>query len=113
MKTIFKYSIHRDQCINRVFTLRMPSGANILSLGIQGDEVVAWAIVDASQPLEEFKFYGVWTGFSLPPALLDYGYEHRATLQFPDGFVFHIFDGDDVDDAEKAEKEEQEDDIPF
>lgn len=83
MKTIWKFKLE-PEC-----TVKMPAGAEILSVREQGHQIYAWALVDPDAPSEDRHFVGVGTGHDLPDeplkflgsAHLDYG-----TL------VFHVFE---------------------
>lgn len=48
MKTIWKYPL----AITDEQTIRMPIGANILSVQFQGDALCLWAMVDSTIPKE-------------------------------------------------------------
>ncbi len=67
--------------------VEMHKGAEILSVGIQGDDVVVWVMEDTSK-LQEFRnLYGFPTGSNINPCFVFHG-----TVQFSSGFVIHVFE---------------------
>lgn len=76
----------------------MPANAQILSVGVQGENVVCWARVDPTAPLVRRRLVAVPTGSAAPDATHNF----CGTVQFTDrdkveyGLVFHIFDGGEV-----------------
>jgi len=66
----------------------MPQGACVLSVGEQGDAIVAWAIVDPDAPMVQRDISGFPTGCLAPPATAVF----IGTVQRRDGLVFHFFD---------------------
>ena len=55
--------------------------------GVQGDELVLWALVDVSDPTETVHDIVVgWTGMPVETALPPF-----RTVQTPDGLVWHLF----------------------
>jgi hypothetical protein len=71
--------------------LDMPKGAQILSAGAQGDDVVVWAECDPDAPKVSRMVAAAPTGHPLPPAYD--GADFIGTAQMADGLVFHVFDG--------------------
>lgn len=74
-------------------TIRLPSGAKILHVGIQHDNLMLWALVDTNPHIlfEQRHFFVSNTGgfIPYPPSQL----EHIATLILDYGnFVIHIFE---------------------
>ncbi len=66
--------------------------AMILSAGVQGDNVVIWALCDADAKMPCRRLVVAWpTGVVLPPALEDARFVD--TVQMADGLVFHVFEG--------------------
>ena len=74
------------------FLVKMPIGARILSSGVQGDEIMVWALVDPDPSVEEvirrLPVYG--TGHEI--AKSDQGLPFISTV-FMGPLVFHVFDG--------------------
>lgn len=80
-KVIYKYEIVDGG------TTQMPSGAEILSVGVQRDAIVAWAIVNTSAQLVVRKLIVVGTGQSPPEGTF------IGTVGPVMGWMwFHIFD---------------------
>jgi hypothetical protein len=67
----------------------------VLSVGAQGEEVVAWARCDSEAPTGARTLGAVPTGVALPPWLE--GALFVGTVQRSDGLVFHAFDGGERD----------------
>lgn len=87
MHTIWKYTLHPKT------ELEMPKAAEILTVGIQGDDIVMWAKVNPEAPLETRTFLGFGTGHDLPDQIpLKYV---GTTLFTGHNLVFHIFEAVD------------------
>ena len=65
----------------------MPFGAQILSAGAQGDDIVVWALVRTSNSYFPRIIVAAATGELAP------GGNFIDTVQMDDGLVFHLFDG--------------------
>jgi hypothetical protein len=86
-KTIFKYQLKQ---LNRKNTVLMPEGAEILSIQIQGQYLCVWVLVNTDVPKVE-RIIEVWeTGKDLD--YTPYTRKFLATVQFPQGLVFHFFE---------------------
>jgi hypothetical protein len=94
MTKIFKYSLTGPTTI-----LSMPSGAQVLSVGVQGADIVLWAQVDP-EPVTRYdrKFNAINTGDEVPsgtPDRPEYA-EYIGTVSVPafvNGVVvWHIFE---------------------
>jgi hypothetical protein len=70
---------------------RVPKGAKVLAAGAQGEEIVAWLLVDPDAPHVSRMLAAHPTGVELPHAFNDC--EFVGTVQMADGLVFHVFDG--------------------
>lgn len=84
MKTIWKYEIDAGYNL-----LKMPKGAEALTVQLQGWEPQLWAVVDPEAPLEDriFSIYG--TGHVVPSSHGKYvATYHQGPL------VWHVFEGD-------------------
>lgn len=83
MKKIFKYRVTPG------FYTVMPVGAEVLSVGQQGADVMAWALIDdevTGTVGRKIAAYG--TGH---PVLEEAG-KFICTVQMTNGLVFHFFD---------------------
>lgn len=91
-KAVWKYPIP----LRAAISILMPAGAQVLSLQLQHDEPVLWALVDTDteEPPEEREFYLVGTGHPIPNC----AGHHIGTFQLH-GLVFHLFE---VPDAPKT-----------
>lgn len=88
VKKIFKY----DLVIEYKQVVKLPAGANILSVQSQYESPKIWALVDPSLPLVERHFELFGTGHDVP---CDMGVEREfiGTFQLNQGeFVFHLFE---------------------
>lgn len=83
MKTIYKYKLQFTGEQDVFF----PDGADILSLQVQNDEVVLWAVIDtdASSIPAKIRMFG--TGEIIPDSLM---LKHIGTVQIG-SFVRHFF----------------------
>jgi hypothetical protein len=84
LKAIYKYSLssHTAQDIE------MPVGARILTVQVQNDVPVIWAVVDPST-----KYIDILTFLTLATGELvdDIDGKYIGTYQLSNGLVFHIF----------------------
>jgi len=81
---IFKYQL--DLADEQI--VRMPRGAKILTVQMQGFSPYLWAVVDITQPTEERWIATRGTGhmFEGDPGV------YLGTVQLHNGLVFHVFD---------------------
>jgi hypothetical protein len=85
MATIYKYQLEPGRT-----ELRMPEGAQVLTVQMQHGEVCMWAKVDPGAPQEDRAFEVYGTGHQMPdePRLV-----YVATFQMEGGaLVWHVFD---------------------
>lgn len=83
MKVIWKFPIQ----IQDYQSIRMPTGAEILAVQVQGGSPILWALVDPSAPLVSRQLRIIGTGHPIsdnPGKFVD-------TFQLG-GFVGHVFD---------------------
>jgi hypothetical protein len=84
VKTIWKYPLQPD-----VTTLDMPQGAQVLTVQVQGNRPVLWALVDPCQLKRKRRFAVFGTGHDIPDEVGKY----IGTFQLLDGgLVFHLFE---------------------
>lgn len=94
MKTIYKYSLCENIHHNSVYEIEIPKAAKILSVQMQGNVPVIWAIVNPKHPLRKRVFHVFGTGFEMD----DYDkkhYEYITTIQetlATSTFAWHIFE---------------------
>ncbi|TDH35699.1 hypothetical protein E2A64_10185 [Pseudohoeflea suaedae] len=81
---IYKYPFKIDDWVD----VRMPVGAEILSLQVQDGVPTIWAKVAPHQQEATRRFVVLATGETFVDALIGY---YIGTIQL-DGFVWHIFD---------------------
>lgn len=86
MRKIFKYQVSE---LGR--PVMMPSGAHILSAGMQNDSVFVWAIVNPDYPLVKRRIRVYATGEEL-------GYHTGKFVGtvFLDWLVYHVFDQGEI-----------------
>lgn len=84
MKTIWKFSL-KDGGL-----LKMPRGAEVLSVGMQNDEIMLWASVNAEAPRETRIFSIEGTGWCRRE---DIRSKFIGTVMTADHrFVWHVFE---------------------
>lgn len=83
MKTIWKYPLMVTDCQ----TVRMPQGAEILSVADQRGELCVWALVDPDADLEDRMFYIFGTGNPVSEIL---PWQFVGSVQ-QNVFVWHVF----------------------
>jgi len=69
-------------------TVQMPAGAEVLSIGVQREQVCLWALVDPLQPVEPRRFVVVGTGWDVP----GHGRFLGTVLLASGELVFHIWE---------------------
>ena len=82
--SIWKYPVEVGE-----FALRMPKGAQVLDVQIQGREPVMWAIVDtaAEREVRRFRIYGTGHPYEVQRD------KYIGTFQLDSGsLVFHLFE---------------------
>lgn len=83
MKTIWKYELE-GSC-----SIKMPTGAEVLSVQVQRDVICLWALVDPEAEGEARRFLIHGTGHSVPDVPLRF----LGTTMFGQGaLVFHVFE---------------------
>lgn len=89
--TIWKFELDPDG------TIEIPCMHRVLSVGMQGEKMVCWALVNpqSKTTTKQLKIVGTgWTGWYMDDLHLDSKYRFIGTVQMPDGLVFHVFDKD-------------------
>lgn len=85
MKTIWKYEISPDTT-----ELPLREGAEILTVGVQGNNVCAWVLLDPEAREQTYRIATYGTGFPIPG---HYSGRYVGTLFLADAqLVFHVFD---------------------
>ena len=89
MKRVFKYRIDYGNPI-----VAMPQGAELLCVGLQGKEIMLWALVEKDNPKEERIFYILGTGSQVTDGLSYVGtvFDSRPSPGFQNGFVWHVWE---------------------
>lgn len=81
---IWKFPVHDYSALHV-----LPRGAQVLSAGVQGDEIVVWILCDPSAPSVPRLLGTCRTGGALPVDLDLF----IGTVRMDNGLVFHVFDG--------------------
>ncbi len=85
MRTVRKYPVNEH--VNEFF-IEIPKGAEILTLQVQSDQPMIWALVDTEETMVQRKFIIVGTGQPFKDSLLT-----RYTGTYQQGrFVWHVFE---------------------
>ncbi|EPW3423916.1 DUF7352 domain-containing protein [Klebsiella pneumoniae] len=89
MQTIWKYVFDETET-----TFNMPSGATILCVGAQEDDVCLWALVDTEAPVEPWRFVMVGTGQKLSEDFCSDRFvgTTQVNLSGTNFVVFHVFE---------------------
>jgi hypothetical protein len=85
---IYKYEISPPNPNGDSFA-SIPEGGEILSAGVQGDNIFLWAAVDPSAPMSRrnIRVYGTgWEVDGAPGTFINTVFMHGGTL------VFHVFE---------------------
>jgi len=86
-ETIFKYVLHPDET-----EIRVPIGAEVLSAGTQGEEILVWVKINKDaydlNELESRNFVVFGTGHPIPHGV---SYKFVSTV-FMEWMVFHVFE---------------------
>ena len=83
---IYKYKIPAP-IADGVSTVEMPKFATILSVGIQQDEMVLWAVVDPKTIVRKYHLQLVNTGNDVPEGTGEF----IGTATSSNGIVWHVF----------------------
>lgn len=83
MKTIWKFVLRPDQPVT------MPKKSRLLSVGVQGEDIVLWAQVESTASQVKRDIVVVPTGDNATTVA---SYPFVGTVQLH-GLVFHVFDG--------------------
>lgn len=86
MKALYKYVITPEG------VTQMPRDAEVLSVGAQGEQIVAWALVSVENSMTNRRLIAVPTGARFEDDGAPKPSQFVGTVQRPDGLVFHIFD---------------------
>lgn len=89
MRTIWKFPLP-PMSISDLIVLDMPTGADILTLQIQGQTPTMWAVVD-NENFVHRRFVIVGTGHEIRDEIDDAVGSYVGTWQ-SQGFVWHLFD---------------------
>ena len=81
MKTIYKYELR-----NQDASMKLPKGAEILSVAIQDGRPMMWALVDPDNVLEDRFISTVGTGWQVEDSM-------KYICTYMEGyFVWHVFE---------------------
>lgn len=84
-KQIWKYAVE----VKDNQSIAMPSGATILSIQEQHDQIQMWVLVDPKLPQEERKFKIYGTGHTIQYLA---NMKFIQTIPMNNGFVWHVFE---------------------
>lgn len=90
MRMIYKYKMGYPGPYVYQPEIEMTEGAVPLSVGMQGDILYLWALVDPRAPLKSYPFIVIGTGVSLPERA-DHMTNFIGTVPH-DKFVWHVFE---------------------
>ena len=93
-RIVWKFPVPRPNNTGRAF-IDVPSFAEFLSVGIQNDEIVVWALVVPPRPgdaLTMRRLIVANTGMDVPG--FPEGARFLGTVTSSNGIVWHVWDGD-------------------
>ena len=88
-KKIYKYNLRFSNSGKE--SLELPFDSEILSCQLQNDEIMLWVLINQNEQITDLHFFEIFgTGHDVG---CDMGISRKfiSTVQFSDGFVFHIF----------------------
>jgi hypothetical protein len=89
MKKIWKYKLE----ITDNVVLEMPRNAEILTVQMQGETPMIWALVDTENNIEKRSFKIIGTGNPVPDLARHLSRKYINTFQMMEGrLVFHLFE---------------------
>jgi hypothetical protein len=89
-RTIWKFTLDPMGSIGSIVGVSMPTGAEVISAGVQWDKINVWAIVDPDAPISTRFFFVIGTGHEFPEGD---GVKFINTVQLIGGsLVMHIFE---------------------
>ena len=80
---VWKFTVEPDRSV-----IRMPQGAQVISVAAQGDHVCLWALVDPDAPVEDREFIPVMTGEAIDEGARYVGSAHGVS----GWIVVHVFE---------------------
>lgn len=86
--TVFKYVLEPG-----VSAITIPEGAEILTVQVQREQLVLWALVDPTAPTEIREFRVMGTGHEIGPEIGPDRHTYVGTAQLMGGaLVMHVFE---------------------
>lgn len=89
MKTIWKFPIAEMQ---DKFVLKMPIGAEVLTVQVQRNAPCLWAKVESNNPLKDRAFFMYGTGHDIKKLNLMPSFYIGSFQLFDGDLVFHLFE---------------------
>lgn len=83
MNVVYKYTLDQDTVLD------LPFGTQVLTVGMQGEEMRMWALVPDSKSTLRRRFIVVATGERFADSAYNHGYVGTV---FHNGLVFHVFE---------------------
>lgn len=89
-KVVHKFSIDKGSSFTAI---EIPSGAKILKAGIQGNQIVLWAVVESPAELRETRVFSrILTGDHFAYNEANHKLDYISTVTDNQGIVYHIFE---------------------
>lgn len=88
MKTIYKYNL----TMGFINVMKLPKNASVISVQVQNNKPILWAMVETENELEDRVFIMLTTGSSIGEQV-DGHLEHLGTVQLEDEYDGSIFVG--------------------
>lgn len=87
MRTIYKYSFPGDVVPSEPFTIRLPRGAQLLTLQMQAGRPFLWCLIDTDNEEQDWRMVIYGTGRRIAPG------PHVYIGTYQNGaYVWHLFE---------------------
>lgn len=88
MRRIYKYQLNPQMDKQ---SLHMPEGAEVMSIGVQGEAICVWAMVQVDPtPVASFREF-IIKGTGMEIDFPWKAYKFLGTVQMKDGLVWHVW----------------------
>ena len=85
-RTIWKYTLSLVDYVD----IEMPTGARILSVGIQNEQICLWALVDPEKTAAKYRFRIAGTGHPIGKEAENWDFV-GTVIMMNGALVFHVF----------------------
>jgi hypothetical protein len=96
VRVVWKFEVPMPNATGRSF-VDMPALAEVLSVGLQNDVLVVWALVEPQMVVGLRRLIVANTGMTVPGFPIDARF--IGTVTTTNGIVWHVWDGDGLAEA--------------